>query len=122
MMLGHLMEWFYAGLGGIYQSENSVAYSEIIIAPKPVGDIKWAKCSFNSPKGVISTDWNISGNAFNLKFEIPKNAAATVILPYNVKSSAIEVLDIENKKSVKTEVENGSFKIGSGKFEISLTI
>jgi hypothetical protein len=122
MMLGHLMEWFYAGLGGIYQAENSVAYSEIIIAPKPVGDIKWVKCSFNSPKGSISTDWKISGNTFNMQFEIPENAVATVILPYNHKDSTIEVLDIETKKTVKVNVENGSFKIGYGKFEISLTI
>jgi alpha-L-rhamnosidase len=40
MMLGHLMEWFYTGLGGIYQDENSVAYKDLIIAPKPVGDIR----------------------------------------------------------------------------------
>jgi hypothetical protein len=122
MMLGHLMEWFYAGLGGIYQAENSVAYSEIIIAPKPVGDIKWVKCSFNSPKGIISTDWNINGSTFNMQFEIPKNAVATVILPFKLKDSAIEVLDIETNKTVKVNVENGSFKIGSGKFEINLTV
>ncbi len=122
MMLGHLMEWFYAGLGGIYQAENSVAYSEIIIAPKPFGDIKWAKCSFNSPKGVISTDWNISGSAFNLNFEIPKDVIAAVIVPDDYKNSAIEVMDTETNKLVKVNIENGSFKIGSGKFKINISV
>ena len=29
LMLGHLMEWFYAGLGGIGQSEQSAAYRRL---------------------------------------------------------------------------------------------
>jgi hypothetical protein len=118
MMLGHLMEWFYAGLGGIYQAENSVAYSEIIIAPKPVGDIKWVKCSFNSPKGMISSDWNIDGGSFNLKIEIPKEATAIIILPEDYKNSSVKVIDLESQKPVKVKIENGEFKVGSGKFEI----
>lgn len=122
MMLGHLMEWFYAGLGGIYQTESSVAYSDIIIAPKPVGDLKWSKCSFDSPKGMISTDWNISDSKFNLKFEIPKDAGATVILPNEYKNPEIEVINIETNKTVKVNIDSGSFKIGSGKFEISTSI
>jgi hypothetical protein len=32
-MLGHLMEWFYAGLAGIKQADNSVAYNKIEIKP-----------------------------------------------------------------------------------------
>jgi hypothetical protein len=118
MMLGHLMEWFYAGLGGIYQAENSVGYNEIIIAPKPVGDIKWVKCSFNSPKGMIQSDWNINGGSFNLKIEIPKEATATIILPDEFKNSGVKVLDLENQKPVKVKIENGEFNLGSGKYEI----
>lgn len=119
MMLGHLMEWFYAGLGGIYQSENSVAYSEIIIAPKPVGNIKWVKCSFNSPKGLISSDWEIHDKSFALKIEIPENTTAKVILPDGFKNSNLKVIDLNNQKPLNVKVENGGFKVGSGKFEIS---
>ena len=37
-MLGHLMEWFYTGVGGIRQDENSLAFKNIIIRPEIVGD------------------------------------------------------------------------------------
>jgi len=43
LMLGHLMDWFYAGLGGISQTEKSVAYKEIVIRPEMVGDLTWVK-------------------------------------------------------------------------------
>jgi len=119
MMLGHLMEWFYAGLGGIYQAENSVAYSEIIIAPKPVGNIKWVKCSFNSPKGIIQSDWKIKDDSFILKIEIPKNAKAKIILPDEYRNSAIKIVDLEKEKPVNIKIENGEFNTPSGKFEIS---
>ena len=119
MMLGHLMEWFYAGLGGIYQSENSVAYSEIIIAPKPVGNIKWVKCSFNSIKGKISSNWKIDDESFILNIEIPENTKATVILPDEYKNHSVKVVDLENMKPVNVKIINGEFNTGSGKFEIS---
>ena len=41
LMLGHLMEWFFAGLGGISQDSTSVAYEKIIIASPSVGNIGW---------------------------------------------------------------------------------
>ena len=118
MMLGHLMEWFYAGLGGIYQAENSVAYNEIVIAPKPVGDIKWVKCSFQSPKGLIQSDWQTQGSSFTMKIEIPKNTTVKIILPDDFKNSDLKVTNQDNQKPVKVNIENGEFRMGSGKFEI----
>jgi alpha-L-rhamnosidase len=118
MMLGHLMEWFYAGLGGIYQAENSVGYNEIIIAPKPVGDIKWVKCSFNSPKGMIQSDWKKEGKSFVLIVEVPKDASAKIILPDEFKNSALKVIDRNSQKPMNVQVENGEIKMGSGNFEI----
>ena len=119
MMLGHLMEWFYAGLGGIYQSENSIAYSEIIIAPKPVGNTKWVKCSFNSPKGMIQSDWTKEDKSFVLNIEIPKGATAKIIVPDDFKNSTLKVVDLNSQKPVKVQIENGGFTVSSGEFEIS---
>ncbi len=80
-MLGHLMEWFYAGLAGIKQAKGSVAYKEIEIKPGPVGDITAAKASYHSPYGLIVSDWKKQDNFFELKVEIPANTVATVYLP-----------------------------------------
>ncbi len=118
MMLGHLMEWFYSGLGGIYQDDSSVAYNEIIIAPKPVGTIKWVKCDFNSPNGIISSQWKIEEKTFNLNVEIPENTIATIIIPENYRKSQYVVMDLNSQNFVDVKIKDGVFKIAHGEYEI----
>jgi alpha-L-rhamnosidase len=84
-MLGHLMEWFYAGLAGIKQTKNSVAFKNIEIRPQPVGDITHAKASYHSAYGEIVSEWKIDNNIFTLNVTIPANTTAEVYLPMSKK-------------------------------------
>jgi len=118
MMLGHLMEWFYAGLGGIYQETGSVAYKDIVIAPKPVGQIEWVRCSFESPKGIVSTDWKIEDKTFKLDLGVPDGATARVILPGDYFKNSCRVMDLTSQKPVEVTITDGSFALASGKYEI----
>jgi alpha-L-rhamnosidase len=102
-MLGHLMEWFYAGLAGIKQEKNSIAYKNIKIKPQPVGDVMYANAQFNSPYGLIVSSWRKIGNKFELNVEVPANTIATVYLPANK----------EYQKPLK---------IGSGKYKFTVTV
>jgi len=81
MMLGHLMEWFYSGVGGIRMAEGSASYDHILISPEPVGDLTWAETSFRSVHGDIKTSWKRINDEFLLKVTVPVNSKATVILP-----------------------------------------
>jgi alpha-L-rhamnosidase len=81
LMLGHLQEWFYAGLAGIQQTNNSVAYKNIVIKPQPVGDVTAVKAAFNSPYGQIVSDWKIVNGMFVLHVTIPANTTANIYLP-----------------------------------------
>jgi alpha-L-rhamnosidase len=116
MMLGHLMEWFYSGLGGIYQAENAVAYDHIIIAPKPVGNIKWVKCSYNSSKGMITSEWGITNRSFDFTFTIPKKAVAKIIIPEAFQKAKCVVWDLTTKRMIAVKITGGEFEIASGKY------
>lgn len=117
-MLGHLMEWFYSGLGGIYQEDSSLAYEKIIIAPKPVGDIKWVNCSFNSPKGNIVSNWNIEGNTFTLNVKIPKGSVAKIIIPKSYSKSIISVIDLIKTEAIEVNSKDRVLNLTSGKYKI----
>jgi hypothetical protein len=83
LMLGHLMEWFYAGLCGIKQADNSVGYRKIEIRPQPVGDITAANASYQSVYGLIKAEWKRTGNSFELNVSIPPNTTAEIYFPSN---------------------------------------
>ncbi|HEY3389469.1 MAG TPA: family 78 glycoside hydrolase catalytic domain, partial [Prolixibacteraceae bacterium] len=114
LMLGHIMEWFYTGLGGIKQEDNSVAFKNIIIRPEIVGDITWVNSSYQSSYGLIRSDWKKEQNSLEMKVQIPANTTATIYLPTNKEESVTE----NGKKIDLTKTPQGKYfcKVGSGTY------
>ncbi len=124
LMLGHIMEWFYTGLGGIKQPENGVAFKDLVIRPEIVGDITNAKTSYHSPYGIIKSEWTRTGKALTLHLEIPFNSSAIVYLPTTDKASISESgKSVDQLKDIQyVGPENGKslYKVGSGSYTFKL--
>jgi alpha-L-rhamnosidase len=124
-MLGHLMEWFYSGLGGIKQDPNTVAFKKMIIRPEIVGDVTHASASYLSPYGLIANSWNKTGSSFNMRTQIPVNTTAVIYLPV-AKNSILKENNkpVINRHDIKLlKIENGKAQIavGSGSYNFSVT-
>jgi len=78
MMLGHLMEWLYSGIGGIRQAPGSAGYRHIIIDPQPVGDLTSAEVSYTCIRGEIRVRWEKKEGSATLEFTIPVGSDAEV--------------------------------------------
>lgn len=124
-MLGHLMEWLYAGLAGIKQEESSVAFKQIVIEPQPVGDVTQARATYQSPYGLIGSDWKKSENTFELSVEIPANATATVVLPVSEPAVVTEnnrpIKEVKEVKIMNPESGKIKISIGSGYYQFRVT-
>lgn len=120
MMLGHLMEWFYSGIGGIRQTSDSRAYDKILIKPEIVGDLTWAETTYNSVHGEIATSWKIENNQLSLKVIVPVSCTAVVIIPRTGKSVITESdIPVQDSKFVRiiSETETDIIcEIPSGKY------
>lgn len=123
-MLGHLMEWFYGGLGGIRMSKKEVAFKEFILCPEVVGDIRSADVGFKSPYGNIKSSWGINGHEFTYKVKVPVNTRALVSLPTN---DVEKVLEGKKKLSERSSIFFKGVKdgrciceIGSGEYEFTI--
>ena len=120
-MLGHLMEWFYSGIGGIRQKENTIAFKQIRIHPEFVQGITHAETSYVSPYGLITTAWKKQGKTISLIVDIPANTTATIELP-SVRNQEI----LEGNKPFKGITSNGYARgrtllnIGSGKYHFTI--
>ncbi|MFV0291408.1 MAG: family 78 glycoside hydrolase catalytic domain [Mangrovibacterium sp.] len=109
-MIGHLMEWFYNGLAGINQQENSIGYQHLLIQVRPVGDLKQVKATFNTPYGEVLSAWENTDEQFKLTVKIPVNVDALVLLPYEG-SVKIENDDHEEMKQI---TRGGGYELQSG--------
>jgi alpha-L-rhamnosidase len=115
-MLGQIQEWFYHDLAGIQSDSESPGFAAIIINPHPVGDVTWAKASYNSIRGKIVSDWKVDGKNFTLKITIPANTIAAVYVPAKseetVKNDGAHFLRMENGRAV-FYLQSGSYEFKS---------
>ncbi|WP_461451545.1 family 78 glycoside hydrolase catalytic domain [Mucilaginibacter sp.] len=122
-MLGHIMEWFYGRIGGIRTAPGAIAMKKIEIRPEAVGDVTYAKASYNSPYGAIVSDWKKQNEGFDLTVQIPANTTATVYLPASKTSTLSESgKALTNNKAVKLiGYKNGKalIAVGSGTYHFT---
>ena len=123
-MLGHLMEWLFSGLGGIRQREDSFGFKHIVIHPEPVGDIREARTTYQSPYGLIVSDWKDNNNEFTIRVEVPANSRASVYLPSAnteyITESGIKLKDVAGINS-RTEGDKCTIvTIGSGTYHFKV--
>lgn len=122
-MLGQITEWFYKDLCGITPDPSGPGFKKIIIRPQPVGDLAWARASYNSIQGKITSHWRKEKDGFTLKVSIPANTTATVYLPAKPGATIKEGRHLANQsEGVKFLNQSGDravFAIGSGDYEFS---
>ena len=81
-MMGQIDEWFFNSLVGIRPSTTpKQGYQKFIIAPQPVGDLKYVKASYETLYGTINVDWTCENGPFTLNVSVPVNTTAVVYLP-----------------------------------------
>ncbi|HMP84495.1 MAG TPA: alpha-L-rhamnosidase C-terminal domain-containing protein, partial [Verrucomicrobiota bacterium] len=119
-MLGQITEWFYAHLCGISSDPNGPGFKKIIIAPTPVGDLKWARATYDSMRGPVAVRWDRNGDAFKLNVTIPANTTATVYLPAkaadSVRESGVEAGSSAGVKFLRQEKDRAVYAVESGRY------
>ena len=88
-MMGQIDEWFFNSLAGIRPYVKN-GYQIVGIAPKTVGDLKYVKCSYDTPYGVIAVDWTHESGTFTLNLSVPVNTTAVVTLPGEIAPKEVQ--------------------------------
>jgi alpha-L-rhamnosidase len=81
LMLGHLEEWFYAGLAGIRPDTASPGLRRIRIEPEVVGGLTSVDATWDTFRGPVAVHWRLAGDDFHMTVEIPPGIDAEVSLP-----------------------------------------
>ena len=99
-MMGQIDEWFFNSLAGIrpnaasgfgnQQNDSKQGYQKFVIAPKPVGDLKFVNSSYETLYGTIVVDWIRKDGTFTLNISVPVNTTAVVYLPGEKKPKEVQ--------------------------------
>jgi alpha-L-rhamnosidase len=73
--------WFIQGIGGIRIEEKSPGFTHFFIKPAVVGDLSFARTSYNSIHGKIVSNWRKENNTLHLDVTVPAGTTATVLVP-----------------------------------------
>jgi alpha-L-rhamnosidase len=87
---GCLVQWYMEKLAGINPDPKYPGFERVIIRPRPVGELTWARGSYNSQRGMIISHWQIAEGQFHLQLTIPANVIAMLYLPTNDEDSVHE--------------------------------
>jgi alpha-L-rhamnosidase len=118
VMFGEISAWFYKALGGIHPDPENPGFKNILLQPNFVSGLNYAKVSYESPHGLIVSDWErTKKNVIVYKVTIPANCTATLSLPEKTSLKKVEVSD--KGETVLNKTEKG-YRLPAGKYTIHL--
>ena len=106
---GAIGDWMYQNMTGIQLGE--AGYKKILFAPKPGGAITSAKATYESPYGMIVSEWKIENGKTKLSVGVPANSSAQISLPNASPERVSQLAKAQNLK-----VKNGMIEVGSGAY------
>ncbi|MEV8031691.1 alpha-L-rhamnosidase [Streptomyces sp. NPDC086182] len=105
---GSVGEWMYANIAGI--SPGRPGYREIVVRPRPGGDVTSARATFTSVYGPVSTRWHLRSGGFDLSCAVPANTTAEVWIP----ATGPDAVSHTRATFLRTEDGCAVYRVGSG--------
>jgi len=79
---GAVIDWVYRHVAGLTPDIGRPGYRHVLMAPKPLAGMTWARASVDSPYGPVSIDWRIEAEgAFVADVQLPFGTTATFVAP-----------------------------------------
>jgi len=121
--LGSVGEWLYRFVLGIDVQPGSTGFSKLLMRPHPGGGLDWARGTYRSVRGSVSSSWQRSASRFTLRLELPPNVTASVRIPSDEPSEVRDNLGrgpmaIASYPGARGTLE-AIFEVGSGPYEFS---
>lgn len=122
MLLGDLVAWFYQDLAGI--KTVNAGFKEMVMIPPVISQLNSVNASYETPYGVVKSNWTNNKGHFTWHIVIPPNSKALVYIPAATGKAVTEsgqAADaIKDIKLVKMEGGRAIFRIGSGSYNFEV--
>jgi alpha-L-rhamnosidase len=117
--------WFYEGLAGIRPDPTNPGFRHFTLRPGIVSSVDWVRCSYQSPYGMIVSNWRRDGQKLVMDLTIPPNTTATVYVPAQGESDVTEsgkpAAKSDGVKFLRLEKGAAVYEVGSGIYTFQST-
>ncbi|HEX3429229.1 MAG TPA: family 78 glycoside hydrolase catalytic domain [Candidatus Limnocylindrales bacterium] len=86
--LGSVADWLHESLGGL--SPGLPGYGTVLVRPRPVPGIDWARASHESRHGRHAVEWEADGPRLIVTIEVPANTFADLVVPSGWRVRAVD--------------------------------
>ncbi|MDR0814626.1 MAG: glycoside hydrolase family 78 protein [Bacteroidales bacterium] len=117
VLFGEIGAWFYKALGGIHPDPEKPGFKNILLQPNFVAGLNYSKTSYDSPRGLIVSNWERKGSTVIYQVTVPANATATLTLSGKMQIKKAEVND--NGKITLTKTDNG-YHLPAGQYVFTI--
>jgi alpha-L-rhamnosidase len=120
-MFGSVSEWFYRWLAGIQPDPDNPGFRKFFISPFLPSNLTYVNCTYQSPFGIIKSNWEKTKSATRFEISVPKNTSAYFRIPDTDKVFA-EIENTDSKTRIKKNIkESGNgFELAEGNYIITL--
>ncbi len=126
IMMGHIDQWFYEGIGGI--NNDGIAFENFTLSPYIPEGMTSANTATTTKYGEIRSNWNYTDGNFNWEVVVPTNTTATIVIPVKdataVTESGNDILGKDGNGLTFAGIdENGycTYTVGSGSYHFTAT-
>lgn len=123
--LGSCGEWFFEGICGIRTDRAKPGFAHFFIQPCVTSSLMWARGSYRSVRGEITSHWDLDGERLTLKVGIPANTTATVVVPSlagtEILESGVNLTQADGVELVGREGDAIVLRVGSGSYAFAST-
>ncbi len=120
---GDVAAWFYQALAGIDFDPQHPGFRNILMHPRVVPGLTFARASLDSPQGKITSSWQKRAGQFTWNIVVPPNATATVYIPTKDSAAVRESGQPAGRSTgvtfLRTEGDASVYEIGSGNYEFT---
>jgi alpha-L-rhamnosidase len=124
---GAVGEWVWRNIAGINPDDAGPGYKHFVIHPRVCPGLAWARASYDSIHGPISSEWRIERGTFKLNIRVPPNTTASVFVPTaepdavtEGRTQAANAPGIELRRS--TEPGAAHYEVQSGRYSFSAPV
>lgn len=106
--------YFFNGIGGIKPDYSAPGFKKIVLEPKLINQLKWAKVNYNSVYGNIISNWKWEGKTLIWDIQIPVNTTAKIDLPNQFSQMKINnriIKNDQNSQRITYALKAGSYQV-----------